>query len=307
MIEIINAGMLSTVQDLGRFGVMKNGFTQSGVMDAYSMKLANGLCKNDFNAPVIEMTMLGITAKFTDEHIFALSGGHFDAKLNDAPIRTNKAYRAKDGDVLSIGMAKTGMRCYLAVSGGFDVPLVMGSASTNIKLGIGGFEGRRLKPNDVLKTGTVARLPDKLTELCENEYEKKVEIRVVLGPQDDMFTETDLAFFTQQEYTVTPELDRMGIRLNGIALKGKDGMDIISDGITFGSVQIPQSGMPIILMADHQTTGGYAKIATVISVDLPKLAQVKPYDKICFKAIDINEAEKLAIKQKKHFERLFKK
>lgn len=307
MIEIINAGMLSTVQDLGRFGVMKNGFTQSGVMDAYSMKLANGLCKNDFNAPVIEMTMLGITAKFTDEHIFALSGGHFDTKLNDAPIRTNKAYRAKEGDVLSIGMAKTGMRCYLAVSGGFDVPLVMGSASTNIKLGIGGFEGRRLKPNDVLKTGTVARLPEKLTELCENEYEKKVEIRVVLGPQDDMFTETDLAFLTQQEYTVTPELDRMGIRLNGIALKGKDGMDIISDGITFGSVQIPQSGMPIILMADHQTTGGYAKIATVISVDLPKLAQVKPYDKICFKAIDINEAEKLAIKQKKHFERLFKK
>lgn len=306
MIEIINAGMLSTVQDLGRFGVMKNGFTQSGVMDSYSMKLANKLCGNDINAPVIEMTMLGITARFTDEHIFALSGGQFEAKLNGALIKTNKAYKANSNDVLSIGYARSGMRCYLAAAGGIDVPLVMDSASTNLRLGIGGFEGRALKAKDRLAIGKADKISLNNRELHENEYENKVEIRVVPGPQNNMFTKTDLAFFTKQQYTVTPNLDRMGIRLSGIALRGKNGMDIISDGIAFGSVQIAASGMPIILMADHQTTGGYAKIATVVSVDLPKLAQVKPYDKICFKAISIKEAEKLAKKQKKYFERLFK-
>ena len=307
MLEIINGGMLSTVQDMGRSGVMKNGFTQSGAMDSYSMKLANKLCGNSLNAPVIEMTMLGITARFTEEHVFALSGGKFDVKLNGQPIRTNKAYKANEGDILSVGSATCGMRCYLAVAGGVDVPLVMGSASTNIKLGIGGFDGRKLRPLDVLKIGKAASAVSACErEVPENEYESVVDIRVVLGPQDDMFTETDIAFFTQQQYTVTTSLDRMGIRLIGIALRGKAGMDIISDGITFGSVQITASGMPIILMADHQTTGGYAKVATVISVDLPKLAQVKPDDKIYFKAVSIKEAEKLAKKQKKYFERLFK-
>lgn len=309
MIEIISGGMLSTVQDSGRFGVMRKGFTQGGAMDQYSMKLANRLCGNDINAPVIEMTMLGITAGFKDEHIFSISGGQFDAKLNNKPIRTNRAYKADSGDILSIGSAKTGMRCCLAVSGGIKVPLVMGSASTDIKLGIGGYKGRKLKAGDVLEIGAFDNesisLKNRFAE--ENQYDKTVNIRVVLGPQNDMFTKTDMAFFLQQQYTVTPNLDRMGIRLNGIALRGKDTMDIISDGITFGSIQITRSGMPIILMADHQTTGGYAKIATVISVDLPKLAQVRPYDKIRFEEISTEKAEKEAIKQKKYFDKLFKR
>lgn len=306
MIEIISAGMLSTVQDLGRFGVMKNGFTQSGVMDAYSTKIANKLCKNDVNAPVIEMTMLGITAKFKGEHIFAISGGIFDVSLNSNPIRTNKAYIAKDGDVLSIKGAKQGLRCYLAVAGGFDVPLFMGSASTNLKISVGGFNGRKLKAGDILKIGKADKIKNiEKRELPENTYNNPVRVRVVLGPQDDMFSENDLMLFSKQQYTVTSDLDRMGIRLWGIALRGKEKLEIISDAITFGSIQITNSGMPIILMADHQTTGGYAKIATVISADLPKLAQVKPNDKISFEIIDIDTAEKIAIKQKKFIDKLF--
>lgn len=306
MIEIISAGMLSTVQDLGRFKVMKNGFTQSGVMDAYSTKIANKLCKNDVNAPVIEMTMLGITAKFKGEHIFAISGGIFDISLNDNPIRTNKAYVAKDGDVLSIKGAKQGLRCYLAVAGGFDVPLFMGSASTNLKINVGGFNGRKLKAGDILKIGKADKIKNiEKRELPENTYNNTVRVRVVLGPQDDMFSENDLMLFSKQQYTVTSDLDRMGIRLWGIALRGKEKLEIISDAITFGSIQITNSGMPIILMADHQTTGGYAKIATVISADLPKLAQVKPNDKISFEIIDIDTAEKAAIKQKKFIDKLF--
>ena len=306
MIEIISAGMLSTIQDLGTFKVMKNGFTQSGVMDAYSTKIANKLCKNDINAPVIEMTMLGITAKFKGEHIFAISGGIFDVSLNNKPVRTNKAYIAKDGDVLSIKGAKQGLRCYLAVAGGFDVPLFMGSASTNLKINVGGFNGRKLKAGDILKIGKADKIKNiEKRELPENTYNNPVRVRVVLGPQDDMFSENDLMLFSKQQYTVTSDLDRMGIRLWGIALRGKEKLEIISDAITFGSIQITNSGMPIILMADHQTTGGYAKIATVISADLPKLAQVKPNDKISFEIIDIDTAEKIAIKQKKFIDKLF--
>ena len=306
MIEIISAGMLSTVQDLGRFKVMKNGFTQSGVMDAYSTKIANKLCKNDINAPVIEMTIFGITAKFKGEHIFAISGGIFDVSLNNKPVRTNKAYIAKDGDILSIKGAKQGLRCYLAVAGGFDVPLFMGSASTNLKINVGGFNGRKLKAGDILKIGKADKIKNiEKRKLPENTYNNPVRVRVVLGPQDDMFSENDLMLFSKQQYTVTSDIDRMGIRLWGIALRGKEKLEIISDAITFGSIQITNSGMPIILMADHQTTGGYAKIATVISADLPKLAQVKPNDKISFEIIDIDTAEKIAIKQKKFIDKLF--
>ena len=307
MIKIISAGMLSTVQDLGRFGVMKDGFTQSGAMDSYSMQIANRLCANEPNAPVIEMTMLGITARFMSERVFAVSGGRFEMTLNNEPIRTNKAYIAGQGDVLAIKGSKSGMRCYLAVNGGFDVPLFMGSASTNLKLGVGGFEGRKLMPNDEIKIKKAPMIDVTDREIDEFTYDDVVRVRVVLGPQDDMFTKTDLAFFTQQRYTVTPNLDRMGIRLNGIALRGKDTLDIISDGIVFGSVQITKSGMPIILMADHQTTGGYAKIATVISADLPKLAQLKPYNKVCFDVVDVKKAQDLAIKQKKYISNLFKR
>lgn len=305
MIKIINGGMLSTVQDLGRFGVMQNGFTQSGAMDSFSMKIANKLCGNDLNAPVIEMTMLGITTEFCEDSVFAVSGGRFDMTLSGKPIRTNKAYKAKAGDVLTVRTAKSGMRCYLAVSGGFDVPMFMGSASTNLKIGVGGFEGRKLKAGDVLKTGKANPVDIQGRELEENTYEQKVRIRVVPGPQDDMFTKEDTAFFSKQQYMVTKDIDRMGIRLWGIKLRGKETLDIISDGITFGSIQITKSGMPIILMADHQTTGGYAKIATVISVDLPKLAQVRPSDKIYFDFVSIKEAEKLAKKQKKYIDKLF--
>ena len=226
--------------------------------------------------------------------------------MNNKPIRTNKAYSAKAGDVLSIKVAKQGLRCYLAVAGGFDVPLFMGSASTNLKINVGGFDGRKLKAGDTVKVGKAAKLKNiEKRELAENTYDRIVKIRVVLGPQEDMFSEADLALFSKQRYTVTSDFDRMGIRLWGIALRGKEKLEIISDAITFGSIQITNSGMPIILMADHQTTGGYAKIATVISADLPKLAQVKSNDKINFEIIDVDTAEKIANKQKKNIDRLF--
>ena len=307
MIEIITPGLLTTVQDFGRVGVMKNGFTQNGVMDRYSMTVANRLCGNCDSAPVLEMTVLGITAKFTQSAVICLSGADFGASLNGKPIRTNKAYRVNGGDILSMGAAKNGMRSYLAVSGGIVGEYVFGSASTNLKFTFGGHCGRKFQSGDVLAVGSGAFSLENIEkwEIPENQYDKNAVLRVVLGPQADMFTDDDVKLFLSQKYEVTAQSDRMGIRLSGEALKSKNGMDIISDGIVFGSIQIPNSGEPIILMADHQTTGGYAKIATVISVDLARAAQLCAGDSVKFESVTVKKAERLAKKQKRFFDNLY--
>lgn len=307
MIEIITPGILTTVQDFGRVGVMKNGFTQNGAMDRYSMTVANRLCGNCDSAPVLEMTVLGVTARFTQDTVVCVSGADFGAKINDKPIKRNKAYKINNGDILSMGTAKSGMRAYLAVAGGIVGEYVFGSASTNLKFAFGGHFGKKLQSGDVLSIGTGA-FPlgdiDKW-EIPESEYSKDAQLRVVLGPQNEMFTDEDIRLFLSQEYEVTAQSDRMGIRLSGEPLKSKNGMDIISDGIVFGSVQVPNSGEPIILMADHQTTGGYAKIATVISVDLPRASQLSAGNTVRFKSVTVEEAEQEAKKQKRFFDNLY--
>lgn len=307
MIEIITPGLLTTVQDFGRVGVMKNGFTQNGAMDRYSMTVANRLCGNCDSAPVLEMTVLGVTARFTQDTVVCVSGADFGTKINDKPIKRNKAYKINKGDILSMGAAKSGMRAYLAVAGGIVGEYVFCSASTNLKFAFGGHFGKKLQSGDVLSIGTGA-FPlgdiDKW-EIPESEYSKDAQLRVVLGPQNDMFTDEDIRLFLSQEYEVTAQSDRMGIRLSGESLKSKNGMDIISDGIVFGSVQVPNSGEPIILMADHQTTGGYAKIATVISVDLPRASQLSVGNTVRFKSVTVEEAEQEAKKQKRFFDNLY--
>lgn len=307
MIEIITPGLLTTVQDFGRVGVMKNGFTQNGAMDRYSMTVANRLCGNCDSAPVLEMTVLGVTARFTQDTVVCVSGADFGAKINDKPIKRNKAYKINNGDILSMGTAKSGMRAYLAVAGGIVGEYVFGSASTNLKFAFGGHFGKKLQSGDVLSIGTGA-FPlceiDKW-EIPESEYSKDAQLRVVLGPQNEMYTDEDIRLFLSQEYEVNAQSDRMGIRLSGEPLKSKNGMDIISDGIVFGSVQVPNSGEPIILMADHQTTGGYAKIATVISVDLPRASQLSAGNTVRFKSVTVEEAEQEAKKQKRFFDNLY--
>lgn len=307
MIEIITPGLLTTVQDFGRVGVMKNGFTQNGAMDRYSMTVANRLCGNCDSAPVLEMTVLGVTARFSQDTVVCVSGADFGAKINDKPIKRNKAYKINKGDILSMGAAKSGMRAYLAVAGGIVGEYVFGSASTNLKFAFGGHFGKKLQSGDVLSIGTGAFPLGEIDkwEIPESEYSKDAQLRVVLGPQNEMFTDEDIRLFLSQEYEVNAQSDRMGIRLSGEPLKSKNGMDIISDGIVFGSVQVPNSGEPIILMADHQTTGGYAKIATVISVDLPRASQLSVGNTVRFKSVTVEEAEQEAKKQKRFFDNLY--
>lgn len=294
-IKIVRGGLLTTVQDTGRAGYMKYGFSQCGAMDIRAMKTANILLSNDPFAAVLEMTLTGIAAVFTEDCAICISGGKIEAAINKKPIVTNKVYEISAGDVLICEKIKKGVRSYLAVSGGIDVPEFFSSRSTDLKAKAGGFCGRKLQTGDdigILPHSKLSNIEKRQTD--EFEFSNGIVLRAVPGPQDFMFTKEDLNTFFSEDYKVSAQADRMGIRLSGPVLKGEKGMDIISDGIAPGSVQVPESGQPIILAADRQTTGGYAKIATVISADMPMLAQALPGCFVKFRCVSVSEAEKAA-------------
>ena len=305
-LRIITPGPLSTVQDLGRFGFMQSGFSPNGAMDTYSARLANLLVGNSQGEGVIEMTLSGITAEFDCETVIAITGADMNPQINGEPIEMYKSIHVSQGDVLSMNTARKGMRSYLAVAGSFDINPVMGSVSTNLKCGVGGFEGRKLKAGDCIPLrGTVDLLCFGTRKISPcNDYKTGVEVRAVAGPQDDYFSESELKKFFSSEYKVSAKSDRMGIRMEGEKISSLNGVDIISDGVVTGSVQIPSSGEPIVMMADRQTTGGYAKIATVITPDLKYLAQLQPGNTVKFIRISQKEAEKINIKEQKYFSKL---
>lgn len=289
---ILSPGPLSTIQDEGRFGCLDTGFSPGGAMDSESMKLANLLAGNAPGVGVIEMTMVGISAKFDCDCVIALTGADMAPKINGALIELYAAVSVKAGDTLTMGTAKRGMRSYLAVAGGFDIPVIMGSQSTNLKCGLGGFQGRKLQKGDELplnQNGSLAGMEHRKIP-PRNVYPDEITLRVIPGPQDDYFTDRGMETFLGTAYTVSDKSDRMGIRLTGEKIENKNGVDIISDGVTTGSVQIPASGTPIIMMADRQTTGGYAKIATVIAEDLKAATQARPGTVVRFARVTRDEA-----------------
>ncbi|MGN0568639.1 MAG: biotin-dependent carboxyltransferase family protein [Acutalibacteraceae bacterium] len=291
--NIISPGLLTTVQDLGRFGYMESGFSPCGAMDSFSARLANILVDNSERDGVLEMTMIGVTAVFDEDNIIAITGAEFAPKINGVEVPMNSAVRINSGDVLECGSAIAGCRGYLAVAGGFDIAPVMGSMSTNLKCGIGGFHGRKLVAGDIIP---LRHSQDRLYGMSSRSLELKSDsrqvktIHVIFGPQDDYFSQSSKDTFCSEIYKVTAQSDRMGIKLDGASVEAIDGVDIISDGIALGSVQIPSSGKPIIMMADRQTTGGYAKVATVITADIPVLAQMRPGDSLKFQKVDLNYA-----------------
>lgn len=294
-LTILSPGPLTTVQDSGRFGALGKGFSPGGAMDMDAMTVANLLVGNAPGVGVLEMTMLGITARFDCETVIALTGADMSTRLNDEPIARYASIAVHPGDILSMKAAKNGVRAYLSVAGGFDLPLVMGSVSTNLKCALGGFQGRKLKTGDELPLNQSGApfLPRQVSP--PEDYPDCISLRVLLGPQDDAFTQKGIDTFLGCEYTVTDKADRMGIRLSGEIIESKNGVDILSDGIAAGSVQIPASGTPIIMMADRQTTGGYAKIATVISADLSRAAQAQPGTRIRF--VRVTEAEAIRLRR----------
>ena len=286
-------GPLTTVQDEGRFFYQSSGIRPSGVMDAAAYEAANALVGNAKGEAVLEMTFLGATLEFQSAAWFALTGADMQAKLDGVPVERYRAVKAEAGQTLAVGMAAVGCRGYLAVRGGFDVPLVMGSRSTDVSAKLGGFEGRALKAGDVLPTLAADDWTPTDLHYEPPVYESEITVRVVPGPQQEYFTAAGVDTFFSAVYEISPNSDRMGLRLDGPEVESISGTDIVSDGIVFGSIQVPSGGVPIILMADHQTAGGYAKIGTVLSFDLPKLAQARPGDKVRFEKISAEEAQKL--------------
>ena len=303
--EILRPGLISTIQDLGRFGYQASGFAPTGACDSLSMRRANALVGNDPGEAVLEMMLLGITAKFRTACVIALTGADMTPKINGFAVENGAAIRVSAGDTLELSGTRGGMCCYLAVSGGFDVPLAMGSRSTGMRFAVGGYNGRRLAAGDVLKLR--APVPDLPNFQCRRltampVFSKHVLLRAVAGPQDYMFSESEIKSFFSRPYSVTNATDRMGIRLEGEPIIPKTTRDIISDGTAFGAIQVPSGGQPIILMADRQTTGGYAKIATVITADLPRAAQMTPGSSVRFMRVTIDQAQDILAVEKMAFE-----
>lgn len=291
--KVVKAGLCTTIQDIGRIGYQQYGVPVSGVMDEFAFRVANFLVEADENNAVLEIPYLGPTLEFDFDITIAITGANLSPKINGQDIAMWKSINIRKGDVLTFSTIRSGARAYLAFSAEIDVPFVNGSKSTLLKSRLGGFEGRQLKIGDILnfKNPKLVAKRKILASKYIPEYLKNEEIRVVLGPQDDYFTEKGINTFLNSEYEVTKEADRMGMRLEGEAIEHKNKADIISDAAVFGSIQVPGNGKPIILLADRQTTGGYTKIATVIKAELPKLAQMTTGNKIKFRKLTVEEAE----------------
>lgn len=293
MFTTINPGFFTTIQDGGRWGYQAYGMPVAGVMDRYAYCVANLLVGNKASAAVLEMTLKGASFKFDETQLIALCGADMQAMLDGVSIQNWSSFIVHKGSELKLEYAISGCRSYLAVRGGINVASVLGSRSTYTRAKVGGLEGRALRQGDVLDVGgeietdAVERILDKRFMPC---YEPNIMLRVLLGPQDDMFTSEAVTNFFNSEYVITDEADRMGYRLAGPKIAHLDKADIVSDALPFGAIQIPSSGQPIIMMADRQTTGGYAKIGTVIGPDLSKLAQAKPSDTVRFTLCSQEEA-----------------
>ena len=301
-ITILNPGLLTTVQDFGRIGYQQFGVPVSGVVDPRAMSIANILVDNPEDEAVLECTMLGPQIRFNAPNAIAITGGDLGPTIDNQPIPNYAAIRVEAGQVLRFAGLRSGCRAYIAFAGGLDIAPVMGSRSTYMKAKIGGVEGRKLQKDDVIKF----RKPNPdLRGLnirhISPEFVPRLEykLRVVLGPQDDMFTEHGIETFLSESYVVTPEFDRMGCRLDGeiIEHKGESG-DIIADGIAFGAIQVPTAGKPIIMLSDRQTTGGYTKIANVISADFRILAQLKAGDRVRFAQVSVAAAQDALLTQR---------
>lgn len=294
-IEVLAPGPLTTLQDQGRFGYGRYGVPPSGALDTFSLRAANLLVGNREDEACLEITMFGLRIKALRDVAVALTGADLRPFRNDTPLGMWSSAVLKEGDTLSLRGVNCGCRSYLAIGGGYCLPKVLGSGSTNLSSGFGGLDGRPLKRGDILsadsphlhlKTGGRS-LPQDLIPRCTSAW----RLRVIFGPQDDQFTETGRTTLLGNPYQVSHQSDRTGIRLAGPTIERRPEVQesIISEGVIAGAIQVPGDGQPIILLVEI-VTGGYRKIATVISADLPLLGQIKPGDTVGFQEVSMEGA-----------------
>jgi biotin-dependent carboxylase-like uncharacterized protein len=306
-LEIIATGPLAMVQDLGRPGRMKYGVPPGGALDRESLQLANALVGNAPGQPAIEITLGGFSATALCPLTLATAGAWAPLDVDGAPVEPYMAFSVAPGRTINVAPVSWGARVYLAVAGGIDAPSVLGSAATFARGRMGGLtgDGKPLRVGDVISVGAAATatpnsrpaldwaaaaLARRAAALAGAATTAPATLRVVLGPQDHLFTSEGVGTFLSSEYEVTPLTDRMGARLDGPVIAHVKGADIVSDGVPDGAVQVPGDGKPIIMLADRQTTGGYTKIACVAAVDLDIAGQLKPGDRVRFEAITVEQA-----------------
>lgn len=294
-LEILDPGLLTTVQDRGRYGYQRYGVPVSGAMDEFALRMANLMAGNDQNSAALEITVRGPKVELHASTCIAVTGADISPEVDGRPLPMWESVEIGEGSVLAFGELRDGMRAYVSVQGGVDVPPVMGSRSTYLKGRFGGLEGRALQSGDILSTlprESPAFVPKRLpSNYTAPVYGGIHRLRVVLGPQDHAFEPEALSKFLTSRYRIHPDSDRMGYMLDGPKIDHREGADIVSDGNPPGAIQIHGDGIPRILLADRGTTGGYTKIATVISADLPSLAQALPGQSVSFRQVTVEEAQ----------------
>jgi len=291
-VVVIKPGMLTTIQDEGRWGMQASGVPVAGPMDPASHRMANALVGNPRSAAALEVTLLGPELEFDDERVVAVAGAAFDVWLDGRAAPHNAAFTAAAGSRLRFGARRIGARAYLAIAGGIDVPPTLGSRATHLISAMGGIDGRPLRAGDRLPLGVPTGAPTAAGQRAPIVPlpDRHARVRVRPGPQAEYFSPNALDVLQSAPYSIAQNSDRMGFRLEGPPLAHARGADIISDATPLGVLQVPASGQPILLMADRQTTGGYPKIATVISADIPIVGQLGPADTIMFTVCTPREA-----------------
>lgn len=321
-ITVIRPGLLTTIQDLGRYGYQKHGVIVSGAMDAYSLRLGNLLVGNNDSEAGLEISLMGPELEIDKHTLLAITGADLSPTINGEPVPMWKPVYLHKKGVLQFGGCKSGARAYLTIAGGFDVPAVMGSKSTYIRAGIGGYKGRQLQKEDLLKIKSPQKKSIKIIKHLDNtaigklfsttswhikrehinHSSKPIKIRVMRDRQFNEFTLDSREKFFNTPFKVTVQSDRMGYRLSGTKLGLESPLEMISEAVSLGTIQVPPDGNPIILLADRQTIGGYPKIAQVAAVDIHKVVQVKPGEEILFEEISLEEAEKFYMEREKHIQ-----
>lgn len=297
-LTVVRPGLLTTVQDLGRWGHQSVGVPVSGAMDTYSLRLANGLVGNPEGAAALEITLLGPALRAHTPLVVAVAGATFDLEVDNRPVPHGASVEMAAGSVLRFLGRRAGARAYLAVAGGIETPAVLGSRATHVVSHMGGVDGRALIAGDVVPVAVPATRPvHRATRsplpLMDGPGPRR--LRVLLGPQDEWFTVSSVDALLGGTFSVSPKSDRMGFRLDGPTLSTKRPGELVSEPVAFGAIQVPSSGAPILLMADRQTAGGYPKIATVIAADLPLAGQLAPGDALRFAACTRAEARSALI------------
>jgi len=300
--EVLEPGILTTVQDLGRYGFSQFGVPPSGALDTFSFRVGNLLVGNQGEEASLEITVMGLKLKALRDVVIAITGGDLFPTLNGEALGMWRTHLLVEGDVITFKRVLSGCRAYLALSGGFFLPKIMGSRSTYLSGKFGGLQGRALKRGDILcsldRPQPLNRLGLRFPTDWIPSFGKEAVLRVIPGPQDHHFTEEGFQTFSSSTYHVTSQCDRMGVRLEGPKIERRPDVEesIISEGLISGAVQVPGDGKPIIILTEL-VTGGYTKIAAVISTDLTKVAQLKPGDKVRFDPISIEKAHHLLREQ----------